>query len=84
MLSDTRVQEILADKNVVAMIADWTKPNEAISRYLARYGRYGIPFNIVYGPKMPDGVVLPELLRPGLVLDAFGQAADIKILTTSR
>lgn len=84
VLSDTRVQEILADKNVVAMIADWTKPNEAISRYLARYGRYGIPFNIVYGPKMPDGVVLPELLRPGLVLDAFGQAADIKILTTSR
>src|SRR5262249_1923958 len=28
---------------VVAMRADWTRPDEAISRYLAQFGRYGIP-----------------------------------------
>ncbi|MGH6960350.1 MAG: hypothetical protein ACREE7_07705, partial [Dongiaceae bacterium] len=59
---------------VVAMRADWTKPNDAIARYLAAHGRYGIPFNAVYGPGAPDGILLPELLTEGAVLDAIGRA----------
>ena len=35
---------------VVAMQADWTRPDDGIARYLAAFGRYGIPFNAVYGP----------------------------------
>ena len=42
------------------MQADWTRPSKIISDYLARNNRYGIPFNIVYGPKKPKGIVLPE------------------------
>lgn len=60
---------------VVAMLADWTLPDEAISRYLALFGRYGIPFNAVYGPGAPDGIVLPELLTEGAVLAALDRAA---------
>lgn len=59
---------------VVAMRADWTRPDDRISRFLARYGRYGIPFNIVYGPGAPEGVILPELLSESVVLAALGQA----------
>jgi len=65
----------LRNGDVVAMEADWTLPDEAISDYLASYGRYGIPFNIVYGPSAPDGIVLPELLTEDVVLDAFERAA---------
>lgn len=61
----------LTGDGVVAMQADWTRPDPAISRYLARYGRYGIPFNIVYGPAAPEGVRLPELLTPSAVRDAL-------------
>ena len=59
---------------VVAMRADWTRPDEGIARYLARHGRYGIPFNIVYGPGAPEGIALPELLTEGAVLDALNRA----------
>ena len=60
--------------DVVPMRADWTRPDDAIARYLSGFGRYGIPFNAVYGPGAPDGVPLPELLSPGAVLDALAEA----------
>ncbi|WP_029010474.1 protein-disulfide reductase DsbD family protein [Azospirillum halopraeferens] len=62
------------DGGVVAMRADWTKPDERIAAYLARHGRYGIPFNVVYGPGAPDGIALPELLSEGAVIDALDRA----------
>ncbi len=59
----------------VPMQADWTRPNPQIGTYLASYGRYGIPFNIVYGPGAPGGIVLPELLTAGDVGAALDKAA---------
>ena len=61
--------------DVVAMRADWTRPDPAISVYLARFARYGIPFNAVYGPGAPAGIALPELLTEGAVLEALDAAA---------
>ena len=58
----------------ISMQADWTRPNPAIATFLASYGRYGIPFNIVYGPGAPGGVVLPELLTTGDVGAALDKA----------
>ena len=84
VLADQEVKELFNGGKVIAMQADWTKPDPAISRYLAKYGRYGIPFNIVYGPKMPNGVVLPELLSPGIVLSAFAEAGGSDIRTAKR
>lgn len=60
---------------VVAMKADWTNPDPKISDFLGRHGRYGIPFNIVYGPGAPAGIVLPELLTEDAVATALDQAA---------
>lgn len=69
------VADRLAAETVVAMQADWTRPDPAIADFLASHGRYGIPFNIVYGPGAPDGITLPEILRQGVVLDALDRAA---------
>tara|TARA_R110002110_G_scaffold141169_2_gene328954 strand:- start:5257 stop:7467 length:2211 start_codon:yes stop_codon:yes gene_type:complete len=74
VLNRGRVAEILADGRIVAMKADWTKPDPVISDYLKSFGRYGIPFNVVYGPAMPQGVALPEILTESVVLAAFGKA----------
>ena len=60
---------------VTAMQADWTRPDPAISDYLADHGRYGIPFNAVYGPGAPEGIALPEVLTPGAVMEALARAA---------
>jgi suppressor for copper-sensitivity B len=57
------------------MQADWTRPSERISNYLATFGRYGIPFDAVYGPGAPNGIPLPELLSEDAVIQALDQAA---------
>ena len=65
----------LSGADVVAMRADWTRPDPAISTYLADFGRYGIPFYAVYGPGAPEGIALPVLLTDGAVLNAIAKAA---------
>ena len=45
-----------------------------ISDYLARNDRFGIPFNAVYGPGAPRGIVLSEVLTREAVLDALRHA----------
>jgi suppressor for copper-sensitivity B len=60
--------------DVVAMRGDWTRPNPELTRYLESFGRYGIPFNAVYGPGRPDGELLPELLTAGAVERALDRA----------
>ena len=62
----------------VPMQADWTRPDPEIGAYLASYGRYGIPFNIVYGPAAPGGIVLPELLTQSDVSAALDKASGAK------
>ncbi len=75
VLEKEDVREALSADGIVRMRADWTKPNEAISQYLKDYGRFGIPFNIIYGPAMPQGYVLPELLTKDAVLDGLHKAS---------
>lgn len=77
------VAEILGDGTVIAMKADWTKPDPAIAAYLKSFGRFGIPFNVVYGPTTPQGVPLPEILTDSSVLAAFEQAGG-KAATAGR
>ncbi len=70
-LSDENVVRRLFYSDVIAMQANWTNPDPAISDLLHKYGRYGIPFNAVFGPGAPQGIVLPELLTPSAVLKAL-------------
>ncbi|CCG42261.1 protein-disulfide reductase DsbD family protein [Magnetospirillum molischianum] len=65
----------LSAPGYVAMRADWTRPDVVVTDYLASFGRYGIPFNAVYGPGAPEGIALPELLSEQTVLDALARAA---------
>lgn len=62
------------NETVIPMQADWTRPDARIAAYLASFGRYGIPFNAVYGPGAPGGIALPELLTADAVLAAIDQA----------
>jgi len=75
------VGEKIKSREIIAMRADWTRPSDKISAYLASFGRYGIPFNAVYGPQAPNGIALPELLTTGLVLDAFEEATGKAVVT---
>ena len=73
-LSDSDVRAALEAEGVAPLQADWTQRDDSILSYLTSHGRYGIPFNVVYGPSAPDGIVLPELLTRGAVLNALREA----------
>lgn len=74
VLETESVAHALSTGGVVAMRADWTNPDPRIAAFLARFGRYGIPFNAVYGPSAAVGIVLPELLTREAVLEALAKA----------
>jgi len=74
VLDQDPVAARLASKDMVLMRGDWTNPDAAIAAYLAGFGRYGIPFNAVYGAGAPGGLPLPELLTSGVVLNAIADA----------
>ena len=64
LVLDTRkVSEIFRKNNVKVLVLDWTKPNEDIKKFLNKKGRYGIPYNEIYGPLLPNGEILSELLN---------------------
>ncbi|WP_321284794.1 protein-disulfide reductase DsbD domain-containing protein [uncultured Vibrio sp.] len=68
------VYGMLHHSEVVAMEGDWTVPSQSITSYLQENGRFGVPFNIVYGPKAPNGIPLPIILTDESVISAIETA----------
>jgi thiol:disulfide interchange protein DsbD len=70
------VRKKLKELNAVALIGDYTHFPDSITAELNRFNRAGVPLVLVY-PKNPDArpIVLPEVLTPGLVLDALDRAS---------
>ena len=60
-----------ADKGVTLLVADWTQRDAEIGAALARLGRAGVPAYALYTPGQPAPAMLPELLTPGIVVDAL-------------
>jgi suppressor for copper-sensitivity B len=76
ILSQGDVERRLFHSNIIAMQADWTNPDPRVTKFLHKYGRYGIPFNIVFGPGASQGIALSELLTSADVLDALTKASQ--------
>ena len=59
-----------SDEDLVLMKADWTRRDPVITQELERFGRSGVPLNVIYeGGKDPH--ILPTTLTPGIVLEAL-------------
>ncbi len=72
VLNTSPIQEAFAEHNVLALKADWTRPDEKIETALHSFDRIGIPVNIFYSPKNPgEPVILPEVLTKAVVLDTL-------------
>ena len=70
-LSTDTVREALATGGVAYLKGDWTRHDEAITRYLQRYDRNGVPLYVLYPPDGGAPTVLPQLLTPDAVADAI-------------
>ena len=73
-LGTDAVKQAFAQKNVALFRADWTHSDPAISQTLQQFHRDGVPLYLLYSPKAQAAPqVLPEVLTPGIVLDALNQ-----------
>ena len=75
MFSDKKVLERLKELNVMLVKADNTARTEAISVDLRRYGRVGLPTNLIF-PADPDAaaIQMPEIFGAAEALEALEQA----------
>ncbi len=72
-LSRPEVVQAFQARNVVLMKADWTRHDEAIAQALTALGRSGVPAYALYVPGETSPRLLPEVLTPGIVMDAVGK-----------
>ena len=70
------VRAKLKEINAVTLLGDYTHFPDTITAELNRFNRAGVPLVVVY-PKNSETspIVLPEVLTPGIVLDALDRAA---------
>ncbi len=78
VLDSSRLVEALRTGAIIGMRADWTMPNDEIAKYLGSFGRFGIPFNVVYGPEKPNGIVLPELLTNVILTRVLNEVSGVR------
>lgn len=62
MFSNVGIKNMIHNDDVQVINVDWTNYSEEVLSFMEEYGRKGLPFYIVYSKKIPDGMVLPEIL----------------------
>lgn len=74
VINTPTIQAALSEPGILPMLGDWTRPDSRISDFLNQHQRFGIPFNAVYGPGAPEGILLSEILTQEALLAALKQA----------
>ncbi|MFG6467455.1 protein-disulfide reductase DsbD family protein [Roseateles sp. BYS87W] len=69
-LSRPEVKDAFAKAGVAYLKGDWTREDPKITAVLKAHGRSGVPLYLYYAPGAADAVVLPQILTPGLVIEA--------------
>ncbi|CAM3979010.1 protein-disulfide reductase DsbD family protein [Roseateles saccharophilus] len=69
-LSRPEVKDAFAKAGVVYLKGDWTREDPGITAVLKAHGRSGVPLYLYYAPGAAEARVLPQILTPGLVVDA--------------
>ena len=71
VLDRKKVKNIFETYDVKKIRGDLTKPNKEIDEYINSFGRFGIPFNVIYSSSAPQGILLPEVLTVQNLLSTF-------------
>jgi len=69
-LSSEDVKTAFEQHNVAYLKADWTNRDDAIGSALRALGRDGVPLYALYTPGSREVEILPQILTPGLLVDA--------------
>lgn len=75
VLNKKQITDKIKSGELIAMRGDMTKPNQILLDFISKYNRYGIPFNIIYGPNAKNGILTSELLTMSSILKTLKQAS---------
>lgn len=73
IMDNVAILEFFQMRGVKMMRADLTSPSKDIMQYMKINDREAIPFNVVYGPKPPFRIILPEILTSGDIKNAVNE-----------
>ena len=74
-LSRPEVHEAFAKAGVVYLKGDWTREDPKITAVLKAHGRSGVPLYLYYAPGAAEAQVLPQILTPGLIVEALSSSS---------
>jgi thiol:disulfide interchange protein/DsbC/DsbD-like thiol-disulfide interchange protein len=83
VFSSNRVKDRFEELGFEMVKADWTSRNPEITQALASFGRNGVPLYVIYSDELAEPLLLPELLTPGIVLNALEQFNPTQNLTNA-
>jgi thiol:disulfide interchange protein len=63
------VRDAFGKAGVKVLVGDWTNGDPAITRFLERRGRAGVPLYLWYAPGQAEPEELPQVLTPGMLTD---------------
>ncbi len=64
------VRDLVKEKNVILIRADWTSKNPSITRALQGFGRNGVPLNVLYAPGSRENpVIFPNIMTAATVIE---------------
>jgi thiol:disulfide interchange protein/DsbC/DsbD-like thiol-disulfide interchange protein len=76
VLETDAVQNKIKELGIVTVKADWTNRNDDITQLLKKFGRSGVPLYVVFpANKLSEPIILPEVITPELLINAFEKAA---------
>jgi len=61
--------QLVEDKGIQLVKADWTNPSPEVDRLIETYGQAGVPLYLIY--TRGDVKILPQILTPEMVREAF-------------
>ena len=62
VLNNDAIKGYLRRHGIDSIEIDWTGYNPQVLEFMEKFGRKGLPFYVIFSPKIPDGLVLPEIL----------------------
>lgn len=72
-LHRTETDTYFKRRDMVVVKGDWTNRNDDITRYLASYGRAGVPLYLYFPGGGGPAAILPQILTPSIIQDSIEQ-----------
>ncbi len=74
VLKTSNMEDFYREQNVQVMIADWTKQDSKITKYLSSFNRAGVPLYIFY--ENGQSTILPQILTDQIIREAIGNLEE--------